>query len=353
MVACLRSTDTVARLGGDEFVILLDDPPTTAEDLAVLAEKLRSSITVPAEISHRQLTVTASMGVASFPEDGQTPDELLACADAALYRAKELGRDRVQFHWAAKTTPAVERLSFVEDLRKALAASEFVLNYQPQIELKTGRITGVEALVRWQHPERGLVPPGKFISLAEEIGIIVPLGKWVIETACAQNAAWQKEGLPPITVSVNVSPRQFWSADLVAYVRGALEKSGLEAKYLDLELTESLIMQDLAQAIATMRDLKAIGVCLSIDDFGTGYSSLSALTSFPISSLKIDQSFIRALSTGGDDRTVVTAVISLGQKLGLRVVAEGVETDEQLAFLRENECDEAQGFRFSPIYSPE
>jgi diguanylate cyclase (GGDEF)-like protein len=347
MVRSLRSTDTVARLGGDEFVILRDDPPLGTKGLAELAEKIRSSIAAPAEISGRSFTVTASIGIASFPGDGQVPDELLAHADAALQRAKELGRDHFQFYSATRTGRATEHISFAEDMRQALAGNEFVLNYQPQIHLKTGRIRGAEALVRWQHPDRGLVPPGRFIPLAEEIGLIGPIGKWVIETACAQNAQWQRDGSPPITVSVNVSARQFWNKDLVAHVKGALEKSGLEAKYLDLELTESMIMQDLAQAIATMQELKATGVSLSIDDFGTGYSSLSALKSFPISRLKIDQSFIQALSHDEDDRAIVTAVISLGQKLKLIVTAEGVETDAQLAFLRENGCDEVQGFHFS------
>jgi diguanylate cyclase (GGDEF)-like protein/PAS domain S-box-containing protein len=352
MVSCLRSTDTVARLGGDEFVILLGDPPLGNKGLAPIAEMIRSSIAAPAEISGRQFTVTASMGIASFPGDGLTPDELLASADVAMYRAKELGGDHFQFHSAIMTAAATERFSFAEDLRHALAAHEFVLYYQPQIDLKTGQICSVEALIRWLHPVLGLVPPGKFISLAEEIGLIVPIGKWVIETACEQNAQWQQDGLPPITVSVNVSARQFWNKELVGHVRGALEKSGLAAKYLDLELTESMIMQDLLQAIATMHELKAIGVRLSIDDFGTGYSSLSALKSFPIACLKIDQSFIKALSNDEDDRAIVTAVISLGQKLKLRVIAEGVETDEQLAFLQENGCDEAQGFHFSRAVLP-
>ena len=353
MVSCLRSTDTVARLGGDEFVILLNDPPPGTKGLAQIAEKIRSSIAAPAEISGRHFTVTASMGIASLPEDGLGPDELLANADAALYRAKELGRDHFQFHSATKTRSATERLSFAEDLRQALAAHEFVLNYQPQIDLKTGRICAAEALIRWQHPRLGLVPPKKFISLAEEIGLIVPIGKWVIETACAQNAQWQKDGLPPITVSVNVSGRQFWNKELVGHVKGALEKSALRAKYLDLELTESVVMQDLLRAVAAMKELKAIGVRLSIDDFGTGYSSLSALKSFPVGCLKIDQSFIKALSNDDDDRAIVAAVISLGQKLKLRVIAEGVETEEQLRFLQENGCDEVQGFHFSRPIMPD
>jgi diguanylate cyclase (GGDEF)-like protein/PAS domain S-box-containing protein len=353
MVSCLRSTDTVARLGGDEFVVLLTDAPVGTKGLAPIAEKIRSSIAAPAEISGRQFTVTASMGVASFPEDGLATEELLASADIAMYRAKELGGDRFQFHSAIMTATATERFSFAEDLRRALAAQEFVLYYQPQIDVKTSQICAVEALIRWQHPVLGLVPPAKFISLAEEIGLIVPIGKWVIETACAQNVQWQKDGLPPITVSVNVSARQFWNKELVGHVKGALEKSGLAAKYLDLELTESMIMQDLLQAIATMHELKAIGIRLSIDDFGTGYSSLSALKSFPIACLKIDQSFIKALSNDDDDRAIVVAVISLGQKLKLRVIAEGVETGEQLAFLKENGCDEVQGFHFSRPIAPD
>ena len=347
MSHCVRSSDTVARLGGDEFVILLHDPPKRIKTLTPLFERIRASIAEPVEIAGQQFTISTSMGVASFPEDGKDPEQLLAHADAAMYRAKELGRDNFQVYSASMTESTTERLSLVEALRQALAAEEFSLYYQPQIDLKTGRIFAVEALLRWQHPELGPIPPSKFIPLAEESGLILSIGKWVIETACAQNAQWQRQGLPPIVVSVNVSARQFGDKDLVREIKAALHKSGLAPEHLDLELTESMLMQDLPQAVATMHELEALGVGLSIDDFGTGYSSLSALKNFPIARLKIDQSFIKGLHDCEGDRAIAAAVISLGQKLKLRVIAEGVETDQQLAFLKENGCDEVQGFRFS------
>lgn len=354
MTGCLRATDTVARLGGDEFVILLSDPPLVGKGIAQIIEKVRTSIAKPIEISAQRFRVTASIGIASYPADGHDPETLMANADAAMYYAKELGRDNYQFYTPALSVSATERLSLAEDMRRALANDEFVLHYQPQIDLQNDRIFAVEALVRWQHPILGLLQPGEFIPLAEETGLIVPIGRWVLETACAQAAQWQRDGMLPITVSVNVSARQFADRDLVAHVKVALEKSGLDPKYLDIELTESMIMQDLHRGILTMTELEALGTKLSIDDFGTGYSSLSALKSFPITRLKIDQSFIKGLSSGDDDdRAIAAAVISLGQKLNLRVIAEGVETEQQLAFLQQNGCDEVQGFHFSKPVRPD
>lgn len=354
MTRCLRATDTVARLGGDEFVILLSDPPLSEKGVAQIIEKVRTSIAKPIEILAQRFRLSASVGVASFPEDGQDPETLMANADAAMYHAKEQGRDNYQFYTPAMSVSASERLSLAEDIRRALVNDEFVLHYRPQIDLQNGRIFAVEALVRWQHPVLGLLQPGEFISLAEETGLIVPVGKWVLETACVQNAQWQRDGVVPITVSVNVSARQFADKDLVEHVKGALEKSGLAAQYLDIELTESMIMQDLHRGIMTMKELESLGIQLSIDDFGTGYSSLSALKSFPITRLKIDQSFIKGLSSGeDDDRAIASAVISLGQKLNLRVIAEGVETEQQLAFLKQNGCDEVQGFHFSKPVKPD
>ncbi|MEO6013975.1 MAG: EAL domain-containing protein [Devosia sp.] len=353
MVGCLRSTDTVARLGGDEFVILLNDVGEGPDGVMRTIEKVRSSLSERVDVLGQEFTVTTSIGVATFPDNGHTAEELLTAADAAMYRAKELGRDNVQFHSSVVTTSAAsKRLQLAEGLRRALANDEFVLHYQPQIDLKSGKIFAVEALIRWQHPELGLLSPDAFIGLAEETGLIVPIGRWVIKQACAQNAVWQAEGMRPIAVSVNVSARQFGNNGLVDDVRRALEQSGLAASYLDLELTESMIMQDLGQAIKTMKDLEALGVRLSIDDFGTGYSSLSALKSFPIARLKIDRSFVAGLSSDEGDRAIATAVISLGQKLNLRVIAEGVESDEQLKFLTDNGCDEVQGFKFSKPIAP-
>jgi EAL domain-containing protein (putative c-di-GMP-specific phosphodiesterase class I) len=287
------------------------------------------------------------MGIANYPDDGVDADVLLANADAAMYRAKEIGRDNFQFYTPALNTKAHEKFLLQEELRNAVVRSEFILFYQPQVDLRSGRIFAVEALIRWKHPTLGMVPPMKFIPIAEETGLIVPIGDWVLHEACRQNKAWQRAGLPHMNISVNVSARQFKEKNLIARVVHALQDSGLEAKYLELELTESLIMQDVDQAVETMKELQNLGVQLSIDDFGTGYSSLSALKTFPVARLKIDKSFISDLSTNENDKAVASAVISLGQKLNLRVIAEGVETDDQVAFLREHNCDEMQGYYFS------
>lgn len=347
MQHCLRATDTLARLGGDEFVIVLFDQPDQAEDIAPILQKICNTIAQAIDVGAQKLQVTCSMGVASYPGDGADIDALLMNADAAMYRAKELGRNNYQFYTAEMNAKVHEKLVLQDALRNAIASSEFVLHYQTQVNLQSGRMFGVEALIRWQHPVRGMVSPVDFIPMSEETGLIVPIGDWVLHTACRQNKAWQDAGLPRITISVNVSARQFKEKSLVSRVAHALQESGLEARYLELELTESLIMQDLQQAIATMRELKMMGVQLSIDDFGTGYSSLSALKSFPIARLKIDQSFVRDLPDDEDDKAIVMAVISLGHKLNLRVIAEGAETEQQLAFLRDNDCDEIQGYYFS------
>ena len=347
MQHCLRATDTLARLGGDEFVIVLFDQPEQAEDITPMLQKICDTIAQVIDISAQKLQVTCSMGLASYPNDGADIDALLMNADAAMYRAKEMGRNNYQFYTAEMNAKVHEKLVLQDGLRNAIAGSEFVLHYQPQVNLQSERMFGVEALIRWQHPVRGMVSPIEFIPMAEETGLIVPIGDWVLHTACRQNKAWQDAGLPPITISVNVSARQFREKSLVSRVAHALQESEMEARYLELELTESLIMQDMQQAIATMRELQMMGVQLSIDDFGTGYSSLSALKSFPIARLKIDQSFVRDLPDDEDDKAIVMAVISLGHKLNLRVIAEGAETEQQLAFLRDNDCDEIQGYYFS------
>jgi EAL domain-containing protein (putative c-di-GMP-specific phosphodiesterase class I) len=298
--------------------------------------------------------VTSSLGVANYPDDGTNAETLLANADAAVYRAKQVGRDNFQFYTPALNAKVREKFTLQEELRDAVARRQFVLHYQPLVELGAGRVFAVEALIRWNHPTLGLMAPMKFIPLAEETGLIVPIGDWVLHEACRQNKAWQDAGLPAMNVCVNVSARQFRDAQLIGNVVSTLGASGLAAKYLELELTESLIMQDIEQAVATMKALQGLGVQLSIDDFGIGYSSLSALKTFPVSRLKIDKSFIDDLADNEDDRAVASAVISLGKKLNLRVIAEGVETDEQLAFLRENHCDEMQGYRFSkPVAAKE
>ncbi len=352
MVACVKATDTVVRVGGDEFVILLFDQPKNAENVAAILQRIRTSVAEPVHLDGHTFRVTSSFGVANYPDDGKDADTLLANADAAMYRAKEVGRDNFQFYTPSLNAKVREKFALQEELRNALPRHEFVLHYQPQVELRTGRVFAVEALIRWNHPTLGLIPPIKFIPLAEETGLIVPIGDWVLRESCRQNKAWQDAGLPAMSVCVNVSARQFKDARLISTVSAALSSSGLAPKHLELELTESLIMQDIDEAIKTMKALQELGVQLSIDDFGIGYSSLSALKSFPVSRLKINKSFIDDLTSNADDRAVASAVISLAQKLNLRVIAEGVETDDQMAFLRENNCDEMQGYHFSRPVEP-
>jgi EAL domain-containing protein (putative c-di-GMP-specific phosphodiesterase class I) len=303
-----------------------------------------------------------------YPRDGDDPKTLMMNADAAMYRAKELGSNNFQFYTREMNASVEEKLVLLEGLRRALDATladdavddpdavpaayspagRFHLVYQPKVDLRTGRIFGVEALIRWRHPEHGTVPPMRFIGLAEESGLIVGLGEWVVRTACRQASVWRAAGLDALTVSVNVSARQFEEKRLVERIAGALRDTGLPPSSLELEVTESLLMRDLHQAVERMRELKEMGVSLSIDDFGTGYSSLSALKSFPISTLKIDKSFVRDIAVSADDQAIALAVISLGHRLQLRVIAEGVETVEQRDFLRANDCDEMQGYLFSP-----
>lgn len=354
MVQCVRSIDTVARLGGDEFVIVLFDAPDNMEGIAHTLQRIQHVIAQPLQIGAQKLQVTCSMGVSTYPENGTDIDTLLMNADAAMYSAKDMGRNNYQFYASEMNAKVQEKLVLQDGLRRAIEHSEFLLLYQPQVDLLSGRIIGVEALIRWQHPELGMISPNRFIPLAEETGLIVPIGEWVLRTACKQNKAWQDAGMPLIRLSVNVSARQFAEKNLTHRVARALEDSGLDACHLELELTESLIMQDVPQAIVKMEALQTMGVQMSIDDFGTGYSSLSALKQFPVCRLKIDQSFIRDVPTNPDDKAIAMAVISLGHMLNLKVIAEGVETEQQLAFLRENECDEAQGYLFSrPVSADE
>nr|WP_314540757.1 EAL domain-containing protein [uncultured Massilia sp.] len=363
MQACLRRTDTLGRMGGDEFVILLPDVQENPLLLTPLLEKIRQAVTEPVQIGEQAVQVSCSMGVVMYPRDGTDPKTLMMNADAAMYRAKDLGSNNFQFYTREMNASVEEKLLLLEGMRKAMDATllysgmsnppetpagSFHLLYQPKIDLHTGRLFGVEALIRWRHPEHGLVPPPRFIGLAEESGLIVGLGEWVVRTACRQTRAWAAAGLGTLTVSVNVSARQFEELRLVERVAGALHDSGLPPSALELEVTESLLMRDLHQAVERMRELKEMGVSLSIDDFGTGYSSLSALKSFPISTLKIDKSFVRDLAHDADDQAIALAVISLAHRLGLRVIAEGVETEEQRDFLREHGCDEMQGYLFSP-----
>ena len=353
MVAAVRATDTVMRLGGDEFIILLVDQPENPAVILATLGRIRAAVAEPMVIEGRTLYVTCSMGVATYPADSENPETLVRNADAAMYKAKDAGRDNVQFYTAEMNARIHEKLALQQELRNALVRSEFILHYQPQVDLRSGRIFAAEGLIRWQHPTHGLLSPIKFIPTAEETGLIVQIGDWVLHEACRQNKAWQDQGLPPVTVCVNVSARQFREKNLITRVVSALRESGLEARYLELEITESLIMHDVDQAVATMQALRRLGVQLAIDDFGTGYSSLNALKTFPVARLKIDKSFISNIPGNESDKAVASAVISLGQKLNLRVIAEGVETAEQVEFLRANNCDEIQGYYFSRPVSSE
>lgn len=354
MVQCVRQSDTVVRLGGDEFVIVVNDLPETPQSLAPSLQRIRDALAEPVELAGQSLEVTASIGLAIYPKDGSDGETLLMNADAAMYQAKAQGRNSYYFFTAEINRKIHERLALQDGLRNALAREEFFLVYQPQIDLRTGGIIGVEVLIRWQHPEMGQIAPMEFVSLAEENGMIVPIGEWVLRTACRQGKAWQDAGLPPMIMSVNVSARQFRDNNLIDQVRAALDHSGLDARYLELELTESLIMQNTQQAVSIMRALRSLGVRLSIDDFGSGYSSLSALKSFPIARLKLDRMFVRDLPGDEGDRAIALTVISMGHTLNLRVLAEGVETTGQLAFLRNHGCDEGQGYFFcAPLVAEE
>jgi diguanylate cyclase (GGDEF)-like protein len=342
---CLREGDTVARLGGDEYTLLLPHVGQ-AVDAAKVAKKVLDLVRIPFDIDGRELFVTASIGISLYPDDGRDAEALVKNADTAMYRAKDQGRDNYQLYTPAMNATALQRLALESSLRKALAQDELVLHYQPILDVASRRVHGVEALLRWRHSELGLVPPAEFIPLAEVTGLILPMGSWVLRTACAQARAWQDRH-PGLTVAVNLSARQFQEPSLVAQVTDALADTGLEPRCLQLEITESSAMQNAQSAIQTLRELKALGVGLSIDDFGTGYSSLSYLKRFPIDTLKIDQSFIRDIGSDPDDAAIASAIIALAHVLKLKVVAEGVETAGQLEFLTAHGCDRTQGYLFS------
>jgi diguanylate cyclase (GGDEF)-like protein len=343
----VRDGDTVARLGGDEFVLILADQ--TKEDVIFRAmNRIIATVSEPLRIGTREFNITCSAGISVHPQDGLDVETLLQNADAAMYRAKAHGRNNFQFYTSEMNALANERLSLEHSLRRALERNELLIYYQPRVNLRTGAIDGVEALLRWKHPEHGLILPGRFVPLAEETGLIVPIGEWVLRTACAQNLAWQRSGLPAVAVSVNLSARQFWGGGLARMVAGALAETGTNPLHLELELTESMVMHDAETVISTLRELKALGVQLSVDDFGTGYSSLSYLKRLPVDALKIDGAFVRDIDAGGegDSGILAKAIISLGHSLRLKVVAEGAETGEQVDFLRAQRCDEVQGYFF-------
>src|SRR5262245_6734411 len=344
--ASVRDGDTVARLGGDEFILILNDQ-TGQEVIYRAMQRIISRIAEPIEIDGKELLVTCSAGISLYPQDGPDVETLLKHADAAMYRAKEKGRNNFQFYTAEMNRQVNERLRMETSLRRALERDEFEVYYQPRIDVESGTLVGCEALLRWQHPELGLTLPERFIGLAEETGLIVPIGEWVLKSACAQARRWQN-GAAPIAVSVNLSMRQFRQEALASAVDDALRASGLDPRLLEMELTESLVMQDTEAAVRVLERLREIGVEVSVDDFGTGHSSLSYLTRLPISALKIDQSFVQAVKgTGsGDEGVVAQAIISLAHNLKLKVVGEGVETAAQFEFLKKHSCDEVQGYYF-------
>lgn len=345
LAGCVREYDTFARLGGDEFVILADHVDDE-HDVSRLAERVVSALTAPIPLSEAEQAITCSIGISTFPDDGNNPESLMKNADIALYRAKQGGRNNFQFFKAEMQTRLSERMSMESRLRHAIENDEFLLHFQPQVDLRSGGIVGLEALVRWQSPELGLVPPARFIPLAEESSLIHGIGEWVLNRACASIAVWQRLNLAAVPVAINVSASQFATQDLVGITERALRNSGIDARFLELELTESLAMIDPDASLNLMRRLKQLGVSLSIDDFGTGYSNLGYLKRFPIDRLKLDQSFVRGLTSGTEDRAISTAVIGLAHALGLRAIAEGVETEGQMKLLAMLGCDEIQGYYF-------
>jgi diguanylate cyclase (GGDEF)-like protein/PAS domain S-box-containing protein len=352
LVNCVRGSDTVSRQGGDEFIVLLSEMEQS-EDAAIKAARLLRAVAEPYSIGQHDLHVNMTIGVSVYPDDGLDAETLIKNADTAMYQAKENGRQCFQFFKPAMNVRAVERQSIEESLRRALKRHEFALHYQPIINLSTGAITGAEALLRWTHPVRGPVSPAQFIPVAEDCGLILPIGKWVLREACAQARAWLDAGLPLATMAVNISAMEFRDEKFLEGVFAILKDTGLDPASLELELTESVLMKRAESAASVLQALRARGVQLAVDDFGTGYSSLSYLRKFPIDALKIDQSFVRQITTAPDETTIVTAVISMGRSLKLRVVAEGVETQEELAFLQAHHCDEAQGYLFSRPVVPE
>jgi diguanylate cyclase (GGDEF)-like protein len=342
----VREADMLFRMGGDEFTVLLEDV-RGPEEAAMVAGRVLDAVAEPLQLQHHEIAVSASIGISLYPRDDVVGERLLKAADTAMYRAKELGRNRYAF-FAREMNERVESQILIEAaLRRALRNEEFVLHYQPRVSAATGRATGAEALLRWRHPEWGLVEPARFVPLLEETGLVVPVGAWVIAEACRQAKAWQAAGLPPLRVSVNLSSRQFRSEALLESVSEALRASGLAPRLLELELTESLLVENVEHAMGVMGKLKAIGTAISIDDFGTGYSSLGYLKRFPIDSLKIDKSFVRDIATSPKDAAIVKAISVLARSLGIGLIAEGVEEPWQIGFLRSQHCTELQGYYFS------
>ena len=344
--SCIRDCDTVARLGGDEFTIIVDDI-VEIQDAAVVAQKILDTISQPFNLHGHEVFISVSIGLTLYPNDDENADNLLRNADSAMYRAKEYGRNNFQFYVADMNVKARERLMLESQLRRALDRNEFTLYYQPRVNLFSGRVIGAEALLRWRHPDMGLVPPAQFIPILEDTGMIIPVGEWVLHQASQQNRIWQDLGLPRIRMAVNLSVRQFVQKELAGSILAILERVGLSPEYLELEITEDLLLEHNQTNIITLTKLRNQGIHISIDDFGTGYSSLSYLKRLPIDTLKIDQSFLRDIENDPDNKAITSAIIAMAGSLHLNVLAEGVETEEQLAFLRAQGCNEIQGFSFS------
>jgi diguanylate cyclase (GGDEF)-like protein len=343
----VRSFDTVARVGGDEFVLIIN-PLAQRDEAESVARRAIEALQTPVRAGGVDVYVSPSIGVAFYPGDAASAQTLVAHADAAMYAAKQLGRNAFQCFAPGMDSITRERLALESDLRQALARQQFELHYQPKVDTESGQIHSAEALIRWRHPERGLIGPNDFIPLAEECGLIGSIGEWVVREACRQCKSWQLEGLPRLRVAVNVAATQFHHGNLLDMVRSALEEAKLEPRFLEIELTESAVMTDPEDSVGILEHLSRLGVLVSVDDFGTGYSSMSYLRRFPIDKLKIDRSFIREVMNRPDDASIVRAIVSLAHSLRLKVVAEGVETREQLGFLKTVGCDQYQGYHFSP-----
>lgn len=344
--SCVRGSDAAARLGGDEFVVMLPElaEPTHA---AAVAQKMIALLAKPFMLLGQEFRVTGSVGIATYPQDGTDEQTLTKNADIAMYKAKELGKNNYQFYREELNTESLERLTLESSLRRALERNEFVLHYQAKRDLKTGLVTGMEALVRWQHPDLGMVPPMQFIPVAEQSGLIASIGKWVLRTACAQNVAWQRDGLPRLSMAVNLSNMQFFDSHLQSDIAAILAATGMDSHLLEIEITESMLMQDVHRTLGILTGLKELGVRIAVDDFGVGYTTLTSLQQFPIDTIKIDRTFIRDVASVAEDKALTEAIIAMGKSLSLTVVAQGVETRAQVDFLREHACDELQGFYFN------
>lgn len=352
MKKCVRETDTVARMGGDEFTVIMSNI-ANMDDAALCAQKIIDGLSLPFSLDNHEVFVTLSIGIAIAPSDGEDAETLIKNADTAMYHAKELGKENYQFYSEEMNLRTLERLELEAKLHRALEREEFLLHYQPRVDISTGSIVGAEALIRWQHPQFGMIHPKKFIPLAESTGLIIPIGEWVLKKACQQAQEWKLKGYPPVRIAVNLSSIQFKRADLQNVVERVLKETGIDPNYLELELTENVVMENVNSTIVTLNKLKNMGIMLTIDDFGTGYSSFSYLKKFPIDMLKIDLSFIRDIATNPDDVAIVSSIIAMAHQLRLKVTAEGVEDEEQLSIIRAKKCDEVQGFYFGHPVSAE